>query len=45
VFQVIANGATGAIAGQYPKSFWKILFVVVLAVLAAIVFITLSQQQ
>ena len=45
VFQVIANGATGAIAGQYPKSFWKILFVVVLAVLAAFVFITLSQQQ
>ena len=29
-FQVVVNGYTGAIAGDYPKSPWKILFVVVL---------------
>ncbi len=27
-FQVVANGYTGVLAGQYPKSFWKIAFVV-----------------
>ena len=27
-FQVMVNGYTGAIAGQYPKSPWKILFLV-----------------
>lgn len=32
-FQVVANGYTGVLAGRYPKSFWKIAF----AVLAAIV--------
>ena len=30
-YQVVANGYTGIIAGQYPKSVWKILFVVALA--------------
>ena len=28
-FQVVANGATGQIAGRYPLSFWKILFAVI----------------
>jgi hypothetical protein len=44
-FQVIANGATGAIAGQYPKSAWKIFFAVLAAVVLAIVVLILSQQQ
>jgi hypothetical protein len=26
-FQVVVNGYTGVIAGQYPKSIWKMLFV------------------
>ena len=42
-FHVIANGATGAIAGQYPKSAWKIAFLV-LAVVIVILVIVLSQQ-
>lgn len=33
-FQVVANGYTGVLAGQYPKSFWKIAFVVLLAIIA-----------
>jgi len=44
VFNVIANGYTGAIAGRYPKSFWKIALVVLLAIIGAIIVISLSQQ-
>jgi hypothetical protein len=44
-FNVIANGYTGKIAGRYPKSFWKIALVVVLAIIAAIIFAIASQQQ
>jgi predicted RNA-binding Zn-ribbon protein involved in translation (DUF1610 family) len=36
-FQLIANGYTGAIAGEYPKSVWKIVLLVLLAVTAAVV--------
>ncbi len=28
-FQVLINGYTGEIAGKYPKSFWKIFFLVI----------------
>jgi hypothetical protein len=42
-YQVIVNGYTGAIAGKHPYSYWKIAFVVLLAVLIAVIF-ALSQQ-
>jgi hypothetical protein len=42
-FQVVANGYTGALAGRYPKSPWKILFAV-LAVLAVIIIIALLNR-
>jgi len=29
VFHVLVNGATGRMAGEYPKSFWKVFFLVV----------------
>src|SRR3954447_6797138 len=29
IFRVLVNGATGRMAGEYPKSFWKIFFLVV----------------
>lgn len=32
-YQVAVNGYTGAIAGEYPKSAWKIFFLVVVALL------------
>ena len=35
-FQVVINGVTGRIAGEYPKSFWKILFLVIAAIAAAL---------
>lgn len=39
-YQVVINGYTGDIAGRYPKSFWKIFFLVVgiLAVMALVYF-------
>jgi len=43
-FQVIANGYTGAIAGQYPKSPWKIALAV-LAAIALILLLALLQKQ
>ncbi|HEY1306916.1 MAG TPA: hypothetical protein VGF24_25355 [Vicinamibacterales bacterium] len=44
-YNVIANGYTGRIAGRYPKSFWKIAFVVLLAIIAAVMILIASQQQ
>lgn len=42
-YQVVVNGYTGRMAGQYPKSPWKIAFLVLVAIILALVFI-LSQQ-
>jgi hypothetical protein len=43
VFQVVANGYTGAIAGQYPKSPWKIAGAVFVVVVIAIIIFVLAQ--
>jgi hypothetical protein len=45
VFQVVANGYTGKIAGKYPKSPWKIAAAVLLAILVIIGFVMLGQKQ
>jgi hypothetical protein len=42
-FQVVANGYTGVLAGQYPKSAWKIAFVV-LIVLVLVALFALAQN-
>jgi hypothetical protein len=34
-YQVVANGYTGELAGRYPKSFWKIFFLILLIVAVA----------
>ena len=39
-YQVVVNGVTGRMAGEYPKSFWKVAFLVLVAVL--VVFLILS---
>jgi predicted RNA-binding Zn-ribbon protein involved in translation (DUF1610 family) len=41
-FQVIVNGYTGKIAGKYPYSIWKILLLVVLAIIVIAVVISLD---
>jgi len=44
LFQVVVNGYSGRMAGQYPKSPWKIAFLVLLAIIAFFIFILLSQN-
>jgi hypothetical protein len=41
-WQVVVNGYTGRIAGEYPKSWWKIAFLVLVAL--AVVFLVLMSQ-
>ena len=43
-FQVVVNGVTGKMAGDYPKSFWKIALLVLLAIIAVLVFLTVAQE-
>jgi hypothetical protein len=43
-FQVVVNGYSGRMAGQYPKSPWKIAFLVLLAIIAVFIFAMLSQN-
>ena len=44
MFQVVVNGYSGQMAGQYPKSPWKMAFLVLLAIIAFFIFIMLSQN-
>ena len=43
-YQVVVNGYDGRMAGQYPKSPWKIAFLVLLAIVALIIFALASQN-
>jgi predicted RNA-binding Zn-ribbon protein involved in translation (DUF1610 family) len=43
VFQVVVNGYTGAMAGRYPKSPWKVALLVLLIIIIAFVVILLEQ--
>jgi hypothetical protein len=43
-YQAVVNGYTGRMAGQYPKSPWKIAFLVLLAIIAFFVFVMISQN-
>jgi hypothetical protein len=45
VFQVVANGSTGTLAGKYPKSPWKIIGAVLVAIIAVITFMILNQNR
>jgi hypothetical protein len=43
LWQVVVNGYTGKMAGEYPKSFWKIALLVLLAII--VVLVVLSVQE
>ena len=43
-FQVVVNGYTGRMAGQYPKSPWKIAFLVLVAIIIFIIVIMAEGQ-
>jgi hypothetical protein len=42
-FQVVANGHTGALAGDYPKSFWKIAGAVTLALVVLLLVMVVAR--
>lgn len=42
VFHVLVNGSTGRMAGEYPKSFWKIFFLV-LGIIILVLIVLLLQ--
>lgn len=42
-FNVVANGYTGEIAGNYPKSFWKIAFLVLGIIIVVLTVLALNQ--
>jgi hypothetical protein len=42
-YHVIANGYTGKIAGEYPYSWWKVVFLIVLALIAIYIAVTLQE--
>ena len=42
-YQVVVNGYTAAIAGQYPKSPWKILFVILVVLVLVLMILYTSQ--
>ena len=44
-YQVVVNGSTGTMAGQYPKSPWKIAFLVLLVLIVFFVFVIASQNR
>jgi hypothetical protein len=44
-WQVVVNGYTGQIAGDYPKSPWKIALLVLLAIIVAIVVLSVLGEQ
>jgi hypothetical protein len=39
----VVNGYTGRIAGQYPKSPWKIALVVIAAIVVVLVLLSLQE--
>jgi hypothetical protein len=42
IFHVLVNGDTGRMAGEYPKSFWKVFFLVV-GIIILVMIVLLSQ--
>jgi hypothetical protein len=43
-YQVVVNGYDGRMAGQYPKSPWKIALLVLLAIIVAVVVLMMSEN-
>ena len=42
VFHVLLNGSTGRMAGEYPKSFWKVFFLVVGIIILVLIVLLLQ---
>jgi hypothetical protein len=44
IYQVVVNGVTGQMAGDYPKSIWKILLLVLLAIIGFFIVAMLNNK-
>jgi hypothetical protein len=44
IFHVLVNGSTGRMAGEYPKSFWKVFFLVVGIIILVLIVLLLQQD-
>jgi hypothetical protein len=42
-WQVVVNGYTGKMAGEYPKSPWKIALLVILAIIVVLVLLSIQE--
>jgi len=42
---VLVNGATGRMAGEYPKSFWKVFFLILGIVILVLIVLMLQQDR
>jgi hypothetical protein len=45
IFHVLVNGATGRMAGDYPKSFWKVFFLVVGVIILVLIVLLLQGSE
>jgi hypothetical protein len=45
VFQVVVNGVTGRMAGDYPKSWWKIALLVIVAIIVFLIIATITSDK
>jgi hypothetical protein len=43
IYQVLVNGYSGKIAGDYPLSWWKVFFLAVVVLIAAIIVLSLQE--
>jgi hypothetical protein len=43
-FQVIVNGYSGKMAGEYPKSVWKIVLLVCVALIIVLILVMFGEQ-
>jgi hypothetical protein len=44
IYQVLVNGYSGLIAGDYPLSWWKVFFLTVVVMIVVITFVLLTQE-
>jgi hypothetical protein len=44
IFHVLVNGSTGRMAGEYPKSFWKVAFLVLGVIILVIIVMLLASN-
>jgi hypothetical protein len=44
IYQVVVNGYSGMMAGDYPKSFWKIALLIVVGLIVLVIVLMFAEQ-